>query len=662
MPTFITLPTPIQQIRQYAEAPYVDMVFDTTADRLAYLTSPRRYGGMIVVDKEEQLMYFLNTAKTDWLSVSGGTAPALGLGSKEFTITLDGSTGGGEVGVLTLPPIDIPIGSFIAGAFVDVSDGLTSDDNTAYITLGIEVDDETAILDVDLGLVEQLNTNIVTKVPTSLTKASDARLLVAAVGGSNITAGTFKVIVVISDQLVSGGGGGGTDTNFAIDDLTFTGDRTHDLDGHTLIIHGGSIALGMNAALGLMAYTATVHIFDGQLVASQYNGSGTYVGAPVKLAGFDNSGNVIEVDLSAGIDTNFAANDLTLDDNRQHDLDGHNLEIFDNADTTTFLNLRPSDIQAAIGTGDGTTTASLSLFGTAPDPNFSLKADNGIGTLVEISGHASDDSLLYDASLHTFGNQVRFIQYDGSGTYVGTPVKSLAVDSNGFIIETDLGIPDLQAVTDVAFTTTNPILSTGSDVLIGVTTLDLVSGIALIQSTTDSSYLQYKSAVGTSNLKADNVLSSLIWQLPNAGGNLGISVNSAGFDTNGSRIIDLQSVLDANLPSTLTSLHIVDGGGFLLAFNETNFFANFTDTGVNKNINVSGISATSASASVEILFPSATSIQKKINALAGSNPHTAEIMAINVADNFVNDAAAAAGNIRVGEGYHTAGAVRVRLV
>lgn len=41
---------------------------------------------------------------------------------------------------------------------------------------------------------------------------------------------------------------------------------------------------------------------------------------------------------------------------------------------------------------------------------------------------------------------------------------------------------------------------------------------------------------------------------------------------------------------------------------------------------------------------------------------TKKIQGINVADNFANDAAAATGGIAVGGLYHTAGAVKVRLV
>jgi len=58
---------PLQFKRQEAEPPFVDMTFTTTASRVAYLSSPRSYAGMVVSDLEEELVYFLSTDKTEWL-------------------------------------------------------------------------------------------------------------------------------------------------------------------------------------------------------------------------------------------------------------------------------------------------------------------------------------------------------------------------------------------------------------------------------------------------------------------------------------------------------------------------------------------------------------------------------------------------------------------
>lgn len=167
------------------------------------------------------------------------------------------------------------------------------------------------------------------------------------------------------DPLIAVGGGGGPDTNFATDDLTFTGNRTHDLAGNKLNIdHGGTeflaldptvnseqalfrafnITAGGNTALTSASTTDTAATvvnaagFDGstkvtilqlganatnssitaiadditltgKLIAPQYDGSGTYVGTAVKLLAVDAGGNVIEQSLIGGT----ASNGLSID-------------------------------------------------------------------------------------------------------------------------------------------------------------------------------------------------------------------------------------------------------------------------------------------------------------------------------------------------------------
>lgn len=69
-------PLPLQFIRQYAGAVDQDDVFINTSDRVAYLTNPRRYAGMIVTDLQEEKVYYLNHTKDAWLEV----------GSADFTI------------------------------------------------------------------------------------------------------------------------------------------------------------------------------------------------------------------------------------------------------------------------------------------------------------------------------------------------------------------------------------------------------------------------------------------------------------------------------------------------------------------------------------------------------------------------------------------------
>lgn len=63
---------PLKFRRQQAEPIDEDIVFATTADRIAYLSNPRRYAGQVVADNEEQLPYYLNAARDAWLPFSSG--------------------------------------------------------------------------------------------------------------------------------------------------------------------------------------------------------------------------------------------------------------------------------------------------------------------------------------------------------------------------------------------------------------------------------------------------------------------------------------------------------------------------------------------------------------------------------------------------------------
>lgn len=64
------LPIPLQWIRQFADAPYADMVFETEAAMNTYLTSERRYAGMVATCKaKEGRIFVLNNSKDEWLDV-----------------------------------------------------------------------------------------------------------------------------------------------------------------------------------------------------------------------------------------------------------------------------------------------------------------------------------------------------------------------------------------------------------------------------------------------------------------------------------------------------------------------------------------------------------------------------------------------------------------
>lgn len=75
-----TILSPVQYLRQYAGPIDADSVFQTTAARLAYLTSPRRYPGQPCFDLQTGLGYYLNPGATAWVaqgSGGGGGDPAL---------------------------------------------------------------------------------------------------------------------------------------------------------------------------------------------------------------------------------------------------------------------------------------------------------------------------------------------------------------------------------------------------------------------------------------------------------------------------------------------------------------------------------------------------------------------------------------------------------
>lgn len=65
---------PLQYLRQNANPIDVDSVFNTTADRIAYLTNGRRYPGQIVADLEDGSVYVLDPAGTAWVQIGGDAA------------------------------------------------------------------------------------------------------------------------------------------------------------------------------------------------------------------------------------------------------------------------------------------------------------------------------------------------------------------------------------------------------------------------------------------------------------------------------------------------------------------------------------------------------------------------------------------------------------
>lgn len=68
---------PLQFKKQYAAPLDVDIVFNTTSDRLAFLTSPIRYAGQIVSDLETEKCYQLSTDTNSWLLIGGDSLSLL---------------------------------------------------------------------------------------------------------------------------------------------------------------------------------------------------------------------------------------------------------------------------------------------------------------------------------------------------------------------------------------------------------------------------------------------------------------------------------------------------------------------------------------------------------------------------------------------------------
>jgi hypothetical protein len=61
---------PLQFKRQDSVPIDIDTVFATTAERLAHLSSPRRYAGQIVADVSEDSIYILDSTRTTWIDIT----------------------------------------------------------------------------------------------------------------------------------------------------------------------------------------------------------------------------------------------------------------------------------------------------------------------------------------------------------------------------------------------------------------------------------------------------------------------------------------------------------------------------------------------------------------------------------------------------------------
>jgi hypothetical protein len=68
---------PIQYQRQSAVPIDVDSIFDTSANRLTYLSNPRRYAGQVVSDTELNAVFVLNDSRDSWIRIGPSSSDIL---------------------------------------------------------------------------------------------------------------------------------------------------------------------------------------------------------------------------------------------------------------------------------------------------------------------------------------------------------------------------------------------------------------------------------------------------------------------------------------------------------------------------------------------------------------------------------------------------------
>lgn len=99
------------------------------------------------------------------------------------------------------PQPALTVDEFVYEVFYRVLDPLVSS-NTAvsYLRIGIDVDDNDAILTSTTGILDTLNTNqLGFKLNPAYTKATDERLVICrTLGGVDITAGELEIILTIA--------------------------------------------------------------------------------------------------------------------------------------------------------------------------------------------------------------------------------------------------------------------------------------------------------------------------------------------------------------------------------------------------------------------------------------------------------------------------------
>jgi hypothetical protein len=264
----------------------------------------------------------------------------------------------------------------------------------------------------------------------------------------------------------------GADTNFANTNLTFTGTRTHDLSGNSLsLLNGGSIILSGSGGFNEIQLKHDTNTFSLQSIRTSFNPGNADIDFRVGSVGTDyalnvdggtdrvsinknfpnatldvNGDTIITGSLTStgltegagtntvamyntgsgqfyytssaaigggggGSDTNFANTDLTLDDNRTHDLNGFRL-IFEHASAAVFsigsttgvnVNAGQADRDFRVDTQGDTRT--LFVEGSSDRVGVGKNTPNA---KLDVNGNAIiTGSLTISSSLSTEGAKVR---------------------------------------------------------------------------------------------------------------------------------------------------------------------------------------------------------------------------------------------------------------
>lgn len=131
MPAPISVNQPLQSVRQYAGPLDVDAVFNSATELNAFLTSPRRYAGMIASIKTPVAKaYILNAAMDAWVEIGtgagGGSMDVVNLTGNDTYVVSANTLVEDMVGLPTSDLAALKIGTTPGGEEIVVSQPVTS--------------------------------------------------------------------------------------------------------------------------------------------------------------------------------------------------------------------------------------------------------------------------------------------------------------------------------------------------------------------------------------------------------------------------------------------------------------------------------------------------------------------------------------------------------